>query len=219
MATIILCSLLRSISPERLGSYRLYAREPEQHVFERYFWNLSLAKDFYPLLQNLEIALRNNIHAGATDFYSNPYWFDLSFVKHHQTVYILKAKTEVAKEKVIPVSSVSPGAIIAELTFGFWVNIFNRPYTQFFLDVCIHVFRHAPKRYRDRDIIRQKLDKVRLFRNRVFHHEAIWNRTDLPGIYNDILELIQWIDPLLYEVTTKMNGFKKTYETGMKPLF
>lgn len=214
MATPFFEPLYQSISLERLNGYKVYPREPDEQIFDRYFWNLRLAKEFYPLIQNLEISLRNRIHSGASTFYSDEYWFNKPFMQHNQSRLIAEARQKVAKNKNINTIHVSAGAIIAELSFGFWVNLFNRPYNQFFLDVLVSVFLNVEKYKRKRDIIRTQLDDIRRFRNRIFHHEPIWNK-NITSMHNTILETIYWLDPMLYSVTSKDSRFSEVYRNGI----
>lgn len=218
MATLFYESLTRSISTERLAAYKVYPCEPKQQVFERYFWNLALARDFYPLLQNLEISLRNNINSEAARLYRTEYWFDLPFMRDRQADEVRNARDTVARYKGIAPPRVNAGAIIAELNFGFWVNLFNRPYSGFFTKISSGVFSSVPKSLRTIIFLRARLENIRRFRNRVFHHEPIWNNPKLTDMHNEILETIYWIDPVLYDITHTMSSFKDTLAAGIQPL-
>lgn len=69
-------SLRTSISPQRLDAYKTLSTDTEIDLFERYFWNIALCESLYPVLQNLEITLRNNIYNAATLSFKDPNWFD-----------------------------------------------------------------------------------------------------------------------------------------------
>ena len=45
--------------------------------------------------------------------------------------------------------------------------------------------------FRTRKHIEKKIEKIKRFRNRIFHHEPIW-KMNLNENYKDILEVISW---------------------------
>ncbi|HEU4643405.1 MAG TPA: hypothetical protein VFS44_13195 [Gemmatimonadaceae bacterium] len=49
------------LTEARLTPYLKKARGDVDCALARYYWNIRLCKAFYPLLQELEIALRNNL--------------------------------------------------------------------------------------------------------------------------------------------------------------
>ncbi|USD68149.1 Abi family protein [Vibrio sp. SCSIO 43136] len=74
--------------------------------------------------------------------------------------------------------AVSPDAVVAKLTFAFWPNAINqlrhRSFNQIRQSVLQNMFPHAPSH----DIsfinqLRDLLDKVRLLRNRLGHHDSL----------------------------------------------
>jgi len=44
-------------------------------------------------------------------------------------------------------------------------------------------------------------------RNRVFHHEAIWDRPNLQQEHQDVLEAIRWISPTLEQAILSIDKF------------
>jgi hypothetical protein len=94
---------------------------------------MALSEALYPTLHGLEIALRNAVHAAATDIYGTSYWFNQHSAinpkstpasrQHHS---INTARAKVTNRKV----EVTPGRIIAELNFGFWTTMLSGPYEQ-----------------------------------------------------------------------------------------
>lgn len=68
--------LFKTLSKERLTTYRLQVSDPDRVVAARYLWNVALAESLYPLLQFVEVALRNAIHREMSGKFRNPFWFE-----------------------------------------------------------------------------------------------------------------------------------------------
>jgi len=67
-------------------------------------------------------------------------------------------------------------------------------------------FPNCPKEERKRRIISAKLNRIRKFRNRIFHHESIsWNIEVLSVYKQDIIEGISWLDKDLLNWIDELN--------------
>lgn len=61
------------------------------------------------------------------------------------------------------------------------------------------------------------LNRVRLLRNYVFHHEPIWHWRDLPDQHALAVELIGWMSPSLRETVEAVDRFDAVYSAGLAP--
>ena len=84
--------------------------------------------------------------------------------------------------------------------FGFWVSLCKRPYEQgrtrgprLWPELATKGFPHIPKAKRTRSQIFHALDPLRDLRNRVSHHEAVWDRK-LNRSHQEMLEILAWIN-------------------------
>ena len=83
--------------------------------------------------------------------------------------------------------------MIAELTFGFWVNMtLPRHEAKFWRGFHTH-FEHLPKDI-TYDDFHNRCRHIGELRNRIFHHEPIFGR-DLTADYSKTLQLIAWLNP------------------------
>jgi hypothetical protein len=88
----------------------------------------------------------------------------------------------------------APDAVIAELNFGFWVVVLSRKYDATLWRSCFaSVFREGGSRMA-RQRVHNRMDTIRNFRNRVFHHEPIYH-LDPTRMHADIIQAIAWICP------------------------
>ncbi|MFN7835772.1 MAG: hypothetical protein ACK5NY_08320 [Burkholderiaceae bacterium] len=86
------------------------------------------------------------------------------------------------KGKALP-----PGKVIAELTFGFWLQLTDAKLEHKLWVPYLHK-AFAPRKAPKRAVLNQKLEKLRQLRNRVAHHEPIFH-LDLLEAHRRILEV------------------------------
>lgn len=210
MATATLRALERVISPRRLQIYRLPG-DTDLDVLARYVWNVHLCESLYPCLQNLEISLCNSVYLAIAADQKNPGWLHSSSPllaqRERQTVFY--AEEELRKQRRL----IEPDRVVAELSFGFWTSLLDVRYERIFWQRLLKpAFPHLPSRIRTRHNLSRRFNDVRRLRNRVFHHEAIWNRPDLCRRQSEILEAIEWICPELSAVTKITDRFPEVCE-------
>ena len=210
MLTIQHSRLEPFISTPRLATYRRFFN-PDNPValMGCYLWNKEIASAFFPLLQILEITLRNSIHKEAHN-QLGPYWFEhLAFrptraltqaqrnAQQRKVDYlhnsIRDARRKIRKDLGLgPNTTVPEDQIIAKVTFGFWTNLFgasfevNRNPRALWPALLRPVFPNAPQRHRSRSNFQGRLVAIQSFRNKAFHHEPIWN-IGRPGTVSDAI--------------------------------
>lgn len=114
--------LRRAVSDERIEGYRLVPTEDDIELFARYFWNTALAEAFYPLLQALEVTLRNSTNDALSQVI-RPDWLT------GQPALLQSNEQRMLNEAIAALRSnrrpVTVGRIIAALNFGFWTAILD----------------------------------------------------------------------------------------------
>src|SRR5690606_32189828 len=135
-----------------------------------YAHNLLLAEAMLPLLNVLEIALRNSIHNNLTAFYRRTDWWE-AWVGDPDFKWQLKQITEAKGKLLKRHENLTPDKMIAELTFAFWSSLFNSAFHIKLWSNLHKLFRHCPKHLRQRKTISASLNQIRDLRNRIFHHE------------------------------------------------
>jgi hypothetical protein len=186
-------SIQRTITTERLTRYLGATRQDISHALELYEYNVQLSEILYGLLHSLEVTLRNAEHHALTASYGNPRWYDIAPLSPYW-------QDQVADAKVKPGAAGKPGKVVAELTFGFWVDLTSRHnHNSLWMGKRLNAaFPHTTLR---RDAIHDRLKSVQLLRNRISHHEPIL--TSARALYNgngvlrlqQLLECVEWICP------------------------
>jgi hypothetical protein len=189
--------LEKHFSAARLGRYRASCGGDETRAARAYVNNMLLAEAMMPMLNVLEIALKNGIHRRLSALYSRSDWWeawngDPAFTWQLQEVASAKAKLKRRAE------AATSDKIIAELAFGFWSSLFNVQFQSVLWKDLRLVFPRCPKLQRKRHTISSALNQVRDLRNRVFHHEQLlWLSPPLGELHAKGIEVIGWLDPNL----------------------
>lgn len=199
--------LRSALSAERLSAYALPEDTDEVDTVARYLWNLALCSALQPALHTLEITVRNrlfNISRRIVDetklsFDKVPCWLDAcpSLLADRERQAVDKAKETIARRT----RTMTEGRLVSALGFGFWVSLCKKSYEQghaggprLWPGLATRGFPHLPEAKRTRSRIFHALDPLRDLRNRVSHHEAVWDRK-LNRSHQDIIETIGWINP------------------------
>lgn len=221
-----LAALRRALSEERFRAYSTPQDRDELDSVSRYVWNVALACAAMPSLHALEVTLRNNLFNASRKivdesrlrFVQVPCWLDAdpTLLYDAEAEAVRNAKHVVRRTK----KPMTPGRLISNLPFGFWVSLCRSPYEQgrphgpgLWPKALAQAFPFLPKNHRTRHAVWTRLDEIREFRNRVFHHESIWNR-DLPRSHRRLLEVLSWMNQGVANALHKVSNVEKTFREG-----
>ncbi|MCC6790475.1 MAG: Abi family protein [Thermomicrobiales bacterium] len=214
MVAQLVADLHTTLSQIRLDSYRPVGGSDREMVL-RYFWDMELSRALVTSLHAVELALRNSIYDGLTArFQGNDMWFYLPGVlEHGQLSQLSTALRELAQER----SPATSGRIVAKLTLGFWVTLISNPYEAklwqpqgFALLRTVFPAAHGLPI----QAIHTRYNNIRKLRNRVSHHEAVWDRVNLLQDHVDLQEAIGWISPPLQQAVASIDEFLPIYNHG-----
>ena len=202
----------RLFSTQRMSRYLGVAAGQPQVAVQLYHANLRLAEALYSPLALLEVALRNRLNEALQSHFQQADWLltqqagfmrDPRFQFRHprtgQLVYndFLLRSVQGAEKKLR--GRATQSALISELMFGFWTELFDPTPFRVLQGKPLAVFGQKPASIRRVDIF-TRLTEVRKLRNRVYHYEPICLQqqtaclTDLRGIHRSIRELSGWLD-------------------------
>ena len=185
------------ISSERFRSYS---------GIDEYLENLVFSKKAYIPLSILEISLKNSINDLLTDKLGENWLENKDFLTNDSLRKIEEAKKILYKRAEL----ISKSKIIAELSFGFWVNLFKKPYEKKLRTKDIQkIFTNLPPKKEkmiNREVIYKELNHIRNFRNRVFHYEKVINKDNYNQIFDEIDEVLFYFDKELFDCVKKANN-------------
>ncbi|MEI7668808.1 MAG: Abi family protein [Pseudomonadota bacterium] len=182
--------LKNAISEDRIKPYLAMTSNDESQAIILYLQNLDLSRDLYYNLHWLEIILRNSINKALSNSYGAN-WYE----KHRNAFAdIEKSKIDKAiSQIIIDNKEVNNSNVVANLTFGFWVSIFNGLYENLWRHCLRQAFPNAKTQIRRKDVI-IRLHSLLKIRNRIAHYEQII-KYDLANHHKNIIDIINWIEP------------------------
>lgn len=210
----------KTISIERLKSFALHNKNviTFKDLKEYYIANIMISQVFYPILSTIEITLRNAIDATFKNLLGDN-WLEQEYqhnnILHKKDYDKFKIAYEKIKDKYK--SKFTTGKVIAELHFGFWTTLCSKSYNDriwtkkgFFKGV----FENYPESKQQQiHQISFKLDKIRRFRNRVFHYEPIIRDDyDIKFMYLLIEEILCYLPQDDFDIITNSSEFEKVYK-------
>jgi len=175
------------LSEPRFQRYRRDCAGDEAAAWRLYWWNVEVSAAFYPTLHCLEIALRNAFHEALASRYGRSDWWNAVILPGPGARMVQETIEKLRRTLPEP----CPDDVVAGLTFGFWVSLLSRANeVSLWRPALFRVFRPG---YRGtRGEMCRRIEHLRLFRNRIMHHEPIyWRRLtqDRAAVY-DLLEIV-----------------------------
>ena len=219
-------ALERVFSPERLAAYADPANPDPRETVARYIWQLALANAIQPLLHTLEVAFRNELARAASKLTAGrtfrtdgiPSWLDATptMLMERERAKVLAAKERMGGDP----RRWTEARLIAKLDFGFWVALCRDSYADTraggprlwprALDLA---FQKRPRTVTTRAEVHHRFDRIRKFRNRVAHHQSVWNQ-DYLAQHGYILESLGWISPKLSDAMRQMSPAPAVFRAG-----
>jgi hypothetical protein len=185
----------RLFSAERLARFYAVARQDAIEASLLYAGNIKLSESLYPSLAIAEIVLRNAINRQLKFLFGTPDWY--LYLSQDPVLADLQPSIDKAQTYILDrQEALTADKMVAELTFGFWVTLFNRAYEEVLWKQLRLTFAHLPKADRQRATVSVVLNDVRKLRNRVYHNEPIcWRLAQLQQQHQKVLQLIGWVEP------------------------
>lgn len=216
------------LSQPRLNRFLLVSDNSKVKAQKLYRANLRVAQSFYPVLNLFEIFLRNICNYQVSAHFANPNWIITEkngFMNNNSLTgsrFFLKNSVQNAERTIRRKGGlVTAGKVVAEQSFGFWTSLFDTHHYRLIGGIVIHSFNNKPAGV-NRSIISQKLNRIREFRNRVYHNEPICfngniiDFTYAENIKAEIYEMLNWIDKDLTEYVDYFDAIDNKINTAKK---
>jgi hypothetical protein len=184
-------SLDLSLSKERLNRYLAMGHGDRKKAIQFYEMNNVVSESLFGVIRGLEVCVRNSYHqVFMKACHNREDWYNHFFTQFQswEQDSINKVRKGLHDRKV----KETPPRMVALLGFGFWCGLTSKSY-----DACFWVpflYKAYPNKKLGRRDVSDRLEKIRLLRNRIAHHQSILDH-DLSQEHKDILETIGWICP------------------------
>jgi hypothetical protein len=194
------------LSKPRFDRFLQACNHSEVKAQALYGINLKVCQATYPILNLFETALRNSIDCQISSHFNDPNWIinqKNGFMSHSSLSMglfkmrntILKTENDLTKKKAV----ITAGKIIAEQSFGFWTSLFEPHHYKLIKGAVMRCFPHKPSTI-NRSNISVKLNKIREFRNRIYHNEPVCFQDNtisfeyVQAVINELYEVLRWMD-------------------------
>lgn len=195
------------ISERRFNKYLTRCEGNKDNALQYYIANTRISESTYWSLHCFEIILRNKIHQKLTQVHETDKWYDVwlesdTYSDFHSKINETKEYLDSRREEI------TPNKMVAEFTLGFWIKLFNAEYEYTLWKPLRLIFNNMRKQDRKLKNIKSKLNKIRKFRNRIYHYEPIcWNFNNTAKNYENINIILKWIDEEAYKMSSGNNDF------------
>ena len=198
--------IIQGLSEERFKPYLTHAGYDRDYAFALYLYNARMAKAFLFPLHVLEVTLRNAVHHLLTQSFSFNWCENPAFRK------ILSHQSLSALDKAIARAGTTAAPdIVATLTFDFWSNLFRPEYDRSLWQTRMRAL--LPFITRKRSEFQPVIRDLNRFRNRVAHHEPIY-QLNVSQMHSKVLETLSWISPAISDWVkhfSTVNSCLRTY--------
>jgi hypothetical protein len=149
-----------------------------KHVLNRYHANIVLSEAMIPTLHYLEICLRNRIDQVISGYYTPNWLLTVPYqlmITDQDIIKINKIALKVRRENK---REATHSDIVSQMTFGFWCSFFHRKYDPALWhrkNALKIIFPNLPRANRKRMYVETRMLAIKEVRNRIAHHEPIWN--------------------------------------------
>lgn len=179
-------SIKNSLSHSRISTYEKFSTDTEL-TLKLYSWNLQISSALFECSAVCEVVIRNAISNAIQVIYGSKWAWDNTFIaslpKNTKETLLKINKTFTTIDKIIP-----------ELPFYFWQNLFT---ARFDNKIWKHCLKNTLPNANHGNLIKLResvfydLENIRKLRNRIAHHEPIFNR-NLQGDYERIIKIINY---------------------------
>lgn len=171
-----------SLSIARFSTYEKITHNSAE-ALALYQWNLQISATLFACLAVCEVVIRNAVAEALENTYGQHWANEASFLaslpQNARTTLNSVHNPTTSLDKVIP-----------ELPFYFWQSMFTKRFDNKIWDMNFtKIFPNATPQ--DKATFYTDLDKLRKLRNRIAHHEPIFDR-NLAENYHLILKIIRY---------------------------
>jgi len=206
-----------AFSSPRIGKYIFSCNGDKNKALILYRYNIKLSQKFYGVLSVLEIVLRNAINEHYKERLQDTDWL----IWQAQNGFLVNYRDTILKErdKLVSSNKYTHDKLVASLSLGIWTFMFSRNCYKNSGKTILQIFPNKTCGLNRKNIY-SDLDKIRIFRNRIAHHESLCfnafgtiNIDYVKEIYDLIIKYFNFLgynsSELLYGVETPISIINK----------
>lgn len=207
-----IAAITSALSAPRMSRFVMACGNDRSRALELYRWNAQVSAAFMVPLHICEVVLRNAIVGPIEEVYG-PRWYAPGGAFERSLPRPTLGYSPYRDLHISRQGQPTAGKVIPELKFMFWVSMLTarhdaRLWTPFIAKYFPFLIVTAAPRDRRR-MLHHRLDEIRTLRNRIAHHEPIFDRS-LAHDYSKITDVISWASS---ETANWLGSFEKVTET------
>ena len=193
-----------TLSREHLSPYLTAAKGDRHLALQFYVWNARICEAFYLPCQIAEIACRNAIVIALVARYGAGWSRDERFR------FTLPGRLRAQLGRACD----GEGGV-AGLTLGFWTHLLSTgfDFTLWKTGVVV-AFPHAPLGV-TRNVIYDRVNQLRIFRNRIAHHATVFDKRPIAE-HQNLLTTVAWVSPETRWLVGGLSGVSRTINARPK---
>jgi len=160
----------KALSVPRIGKYRIACKGDKNKALILYRYNIKLCQKFYGVAGVLEVVLRNAVNEHFKSLLADNDWLvtqaTSGFLANYQDAIFAE------RDKLVRSGKYTHDKLVSSLTFGIWTFMFSRNCYKNSGKTLLRIFPNKTFGLNQRQIYAD-LDKIRVFRNRIAHHEPL----------------------------------------------
>jgi hypothetical protein len=198
-----------AISVPRFQPYLSAAGNDPELALDLYEWNLEVSAAFWEVIAVVEVVTRNAMHDQLTNAYG-AHWYDNTAIVDDRSLKVIREAKRRASRGLPKSTPLSPGKVVSEMSFGAWVSLLDqgghsttqsrrlRYHDTLWLPALQHAFPNGPAHQKKTN---RGLRTVQSLRNRIGHHEKIFNepfkdtQLTLQALHSHCLDVTRWVSP------------------------
>ncbi|AIT61805.1 hypothetical protein CDOO_11425 [Corynebacterium doosanense CAU 212 = DSM 45436] len=211
-----LAEVQRSLSIPRFSRYLAHHSGDPDRATQLYAWNADVSARFMLPIHFAEVSIRNAVNEALSEVYGDRWPWVEAF---ENSLPEVRGRNFKPREELKRVRSreESTGKVIAELKLIFWVRMFDsRHHHRLWQPHIAAVLPDAaisdPASLREN--VKTRLDRLRVLRNRLSHHEPIFDQ-DLEAYLTHSLELVGYRSAAVREWVASLESVSSAL--GEKP--
>lgn len=177
------------LSPAEFDPYRGAAGGDPSRTLELYDWNAQVGTAFAESLHYLEVGLRTNLEAAASEHLGEGWLTPHSALLSRRSRHLVDAALRRAG------ATASRREVIAELPFGFWVELLGEAHAP---SLWSPALRFAFDESLRRTDLHVELEQLLALHDLIAHHQPLYARNLLLD-YDRVLKVARSIGPALEE--------------------
>jgi hypothetical protein len=197
-----------ALSDARLAPYLAEVGDDLARAIDLYEWNSRMAAECFVAIGHLEVLLRNAMDKVLAE-YSDEAVRGIPWFMQMGLGLSQGAEEDIKKARRRMVNDRQPDSrdrVVANLMFGFWVELLNSRYDELWKSALHKVFPGEPSRKKVENLAK----RVQVTRNRVAHHNFM-KAFDVPRAMGEVFELAAVVSPEFSEWMRERSLWNETY--------